>query len=208
MWLCFANQSILQSAASLALPAFVSLALVQPLPLLLSLSLALPHSFFIYVSVSRWGFSATWLRYTNFDCHCLAVCLSAACVVSPLLPLLLWLLLLQLLLPLPVVAPKRFAFCLFCVNLKSALVMLLQLYAAAPFPSPSTPPHTSHPFPCPSLCCIYSKALHCGNCWHLQLLGCHGSKLRALSFSLSVCVCGMLHQLELKCRWGIFQLRL
>lgn len=32
----------------------------------------------------------------------------------------------RLLLSLSVVAPKRFAFCLFCVNLKSALVMRLQ----------------------------------------------------------------------------------
>lgn len=63
------------------------------------------------------GFSVTWLCYTNFNGSRPArypPCVAATAAA--------W----RLLLSLSVVAPKRFAFCLFCVNLKSALVMRLQ----------------------------------------------------------------------------------
>lgn len=59
-------------------------------------------------------FGNSWLCYTNFNGP-LASARQGILHV--------WLLVLLLLFSLSVVAPKRFAFCLFCVNLKSALVM-------------------------------------------------------------------------------------
>lgn len=137
VWLCYANQSILQPGSLTGFaPAFV-------LPFL-SLSLT-------FILSLAGGFSVTWLCYTNFNGptgpgpsyarparH--PPCVAATAIAC------------RLLLSLSVVAPKRFAFCLFCVNLKSALVMRLQQQQQR---------RLSSSFPT--------------NCWHLQLLGCHSS---------------------------------